>query len=71
MTEITPNLKTLLCEYFESEEDEVEIETGFVELEEDNEEDGIEWLWEEEIEPEVDGPIGPFIIKKGRYVETV
>lgn len=52
------------------EDEEVEIETGFIELEEEQESEDIEWVWEEEIEPEVDGPIGPLIIKKGRYIEV-
>ncbi len=50
-------------------DDEVELEEGFIEEEEDSEEDDIEWLWEEELETEVDGPRGPIIIKKGRYTE--
>ncbi|MBE0573288.1 hypothetical protein IH575_00085 [Candidatus Dojkabacteria bacterium] len=54
---------------FPEEDEEVELEEGFVELEDDTDEDedteGIEWLWEEEIQ--VDGPIGPIIIKKGKY----
>lgn len=53
------------------EEDEVELEEGFVELEEGEDEinEDIEWVWEEELETQIDGPKGPIIIKKGRYTE--
>lgn len=72
MTQILPEYNNLPCAYIIPDEEEVELEEGYIELEEDESEDeeGIEWLWEEEIETEVDGPIGPIIIKKGRYTET-
>ncbi len=72
MTEILLNYNKYQCAYIipdEDSDDNIELEEGFIEEEEEGEEN-IEWIWEEEVETEVDGPKGPIIIKKGRYTET-
>lgn len=70
LSQFTHNAYPYFLPDFE-EDDDVTIEEGFIETEEDQEDEEIEWLWEEEFETEVDGPIGPGIIKKGRYTETL
>lgn len=76
MTQILLNYKLIQNAYIipgvPVEEDEIELEEGFVELEEGEDEvnEDIEWLYEEELETQIDGPMGPIIIKKGRYTET-
>jgi len=56
----------------EDEDDYIEIEEGFVELELGDQtlNENIEWLYEEELSAQTDGPRGPIIIKKGRYTKT-
>ena len=77
MIQTTPNSKQIYLELIETDDDDeldpIELEEGFIELEgdEDDEDGEVEWLWEEEMEPEVDGPHGPIKIIRGRYVDLL
>jgi hypothetical protein len=54
----------------EIEEEYVELEEGFIELDEESEEE-VEIVFEEELEVQTDGPIGPIQITKIKRIKLV